>query len=140
VGDGDDHQFVGLIFLHELVEVAPDGVGRPEDPAAAARDRRRRRTAVLEEAQRGLDRRNWNQVTLAHQRERHARARRQPPRLFFIVRAQRPRGDDDVGSWLRHRWLEPIAVLRDDVGAGGADEVGERVGQSGPGRPHAALR
>ena len=70
VRDRHDHQLVGLVFLCERVEIAADGAGRSEDPAAATRDRRRRLRVLLEEPQGDVDRRNRNRLTLQHQRER----------------------------------------------------------------------
>jgi hypothetical protein len=95
---------------------------------------------LLEERERGLDRRNGDQLPLPQERHRHARARCEALRFVVVLGADDGRRDADVRGFAPRRRDEPVAIELRDLGARRVDEVREHVGQAELTGPDCALR
>ena len=137
VRDRHDDRLLGAVLRGDVDDPGAHRLGRADDRAPAAAGGGL--ALGLEEAQRLVGRRDRDQAALAQERERHAAARREPVRLLVGVRAQRPDGDGGARRVEAARVGEALAVQRRDVGAGGVDEVGERVGEAELAGPDPAL-
>jgi len=132
-----DHQLVGAVVGHDLLERRSDSVGRSDDDAPAGEriDARFPRKKV----QSSCHCRQWAELPALGERDRHAPARGVPLRLVVGLGADNADRNRDLRLLQSPGRREPLAVEQPGWGACGVDEVGHRIGQAELRRPDRAL-